>query len=73
MVTTATNVAEIVEARECVRECDEETCPNAGHVGLEKRPVATEEGGELHGKRLFIAAKRSKIETDEDRFCERTV
>ena len=73
VVTTAANVADVVEAKDCVRECDEEVYLDAGHAGLEKRPEATEEGGELHGKRLFIAAKRSKVETDEDRFREHAI
>lgn len=73
VVTTAANVADIVEAKDCVRECDSEVYLDAGYTGLEKRPEATEEGGKLHGKRLFVAAKRSKVRTEEQRFREHAV
>lgn len=56
-----------------MRECDEEVYLDAGYTGLEKRPEAAEEGGELHCKRLFIAAKRSTVKTEEQRFREHAV
>lgn len=73
VVTTAANVSDISQAKECVRGCDEEVYLDAGYTGLEKRPEAADEGGALHGKCLFIAAKRSTVETEEDRFREHAV
>ena len=73
VATTAANVADVVEAKGCVRECDEEVYLDAGYTGLEKRLEAAEEGGELRGKRLFIAARRSTVKTDEDRFREHAI
>ena len=73
VVTTAANVADIVVARECARVSDEEVYLDAGYVGLEKRPEAAEEGGELHGKRLFIARRRKSVSGEEAEFREHAV
>lgn len=73
VVTTAANVADIAEAKECVRGCDSEVYLDAGYVGLEKRPEATDEGGELHGKRLFIARRRKSVSGEEAEFREHAV
>ena len=58
VATTAANAADVTMAKGCVRASDEEVYLDAGYVGLGKRPEAAEEGGELHGKRLFIARRR---------------
>ncbi len=57
----------------CVRECDSEVYLDAGYTGLEKRPDSTDEGGPLFGRRLFIASRRSRVKTDEDRFREHAI
>jgi IS5 family transposase len=72
VVTTAANVADITVARQCIRRGDEEAYLDAGYVGLEKREEA-QEGGELEGVTLFVAAKRSTVKTDEQRFREHAV
>lgn len=73
VATTAANVADVTMAKERVRACDGEVYLDAGYTGLEKRPESTDEGGALHGKRLFVAAKRSKVRTGEQRFREHAV
>lgn len=73
VVTTAANVADIEVAGDCVRGCDSEAYFDAGYTGLQRREEATGEGGALHGKELFIAARRSKVATDEDRFREHAI
>lgn len=72
VMTTAANVADITVAEHCVRESDDEAYLDAGYVGLDKREEA-QEGGALAGKRLFVAAKRSTVKTDEQRFREHAV
>lgn len=73
VVTTAANVSDISQARECVRACDSEAYFDAGYVGLEKRPEATGEGGELHGKELFIARRRKSVSGEEAEFREHAI
>lgn len=73
VVTTAANVSDISQAKECVRESDEEVYLDAGYVGLEKRPEATDEGGELHGKELFIAKRRKSVSGEEAEFREHAI
>lgn len=73
VVTTAANVSDISQAKGCVRECDREVYLDAGYVGLEKRPEATEEGGELRGKELFIARRRKSVSGEEAEFREHAI
>lgn len=73
LVTTAANASDISRAKDCVRECDSEVYLDAGYVGLEKRPESTEEGGELHGKGLFIARRRKSVSGEEAEFREHAI
>ena len=72
-VTTPANVADIVEAKDCAGESDEEACMDAGYVGTGKRPEATEPDGPLHGKQPFVAAKKSTARTEEQKFREHAI
>ena len=66
-------MSDISQAKGCVRECDREVYLDAGYVGLEKRPEATEEGGELRGKELFIARRRKSVSGEEAEFREHAI
>ena len=72
VVTTAANVADITVAKQCIRKGDKEAYLDAGYVGLDKREEA-QEGGELEGVTLFVAAKRSTVKTEEQKFREHAV
>lgn len=72
VITTAANVADIKIGKDCVRRDDEAAFMDAGYVGIEKREEA-QEGGELAGKKLFVAAKRSTVKTEEQKFREHAV
>lgn len=56
-----------------MRECDSEVYLDAGYTGLEKRPDSMDEGRPLFGRRPFIASRRSRVKTDEDRFREHAI
>ena len=73
VATTAANVADVAVAKSCVRACDSEVYLDAGYTGVGKRPESADEGGALHGKRLFVAARRSKVKTEEQRFREHAI
>lgn len=73
VMTTAANMADVARAKDCVRPCDREVYLDAGYVGLEKRPEAAEEGGELHGKGLFIAKRRKSVCGEDAEFREHAV
>ena len=73
LVTTAANASDISRAKDCVRECDSEACLDAGYVGLEKRPEATEEGGEPRGKGLLMARRRKSVSGEEAEFREHAI
>lgn len=72
VITTAANVADIKMGKDCVRRDDEAAYMDAGYVGIEKREEA-QEGGELAGKVLYVAAKRSTVKADEQKFREHAV
>lgn len=73
VVTTAANVSDISQAKDCVRACDGEAYFDAGYVGLEKRPESTDEGGALHGKRLLIARRRKSVSGEVAEFREHAI
>lgn len=72
VIVTAANVADINMGKDLVRPGDDEVYLDAGYIGIDKREEAGE-GGELGGKDLYVAAKRSTARTDEQRFREHAV